>query len=397
MLRSCILSLVLFFVFVESTGIAQTAEVTFSISLATPVAEGDSLYLAGNTTALGQWNPRGLALTRKDNQLFEASVFCEAGELIEFKVTKGTWTTVEKAIGGGEIANRTAIAKPGLVVKATVESWSKPANPPSDSTAVGTLRIHRLTSITPHRLLRVWLPSGYDESVDRYPVLYMLDGQNVFDRISSAVGQEWGVDETLTKLISSHAIRPVIVVAIDNSSTRLNEYSPFPAPAKGQSQPTGAATFAQWIIQTLKPQIDREYRTIATRESTWIAGSSLGGLFSLYAVIEHNETFGGAMAMSPSLQWANEGIFDWLESPHRKISLPTRLWIDFGDQEGSNEIRAAENIARFNRATALLAAINNTSVSGKSLQVGGRVFPGAKHSESAWAERFGEAMLFLAE
>jgi len=386
---------VLLSVILPASLLAETIELKFVVNTSQPVAKEDTLFLAGNTATLGNWNPSGFVLTRKSDTCYEGLVELEIGGNIEFKITRGTWETVEKDADGGEIANRTATVKKGKDVVVAVESWADEHPRPGRSSVVGTLEMRRIASIDPSRLVRVWLPAGYQDSTQSYPVLYMLDGQNVFDRSTSAIGEEWGVDETLSQLIESKAIGPMIVVAIDNSSKRVDEYTSIADGESNRKRGGNAEPFAKWIAEELKPQMDREYRTQAKRDSTWIGGSSLGGLFSLYSVVQHNETFGCAIAMSPSLSWGNEGMNSWIESSQNRVTKPTRVWVDFGGKEGSTEKGARENVERFERFQKTLSTLGQKA--NRYFTIGGRLFPEAKHSESAWRERFAEAIQFIAK
>ncbi len=394
MRRIQLLAVLLSLIFSASL-LAETTKLKFVVNTSQPVAKEDKLFLAGNTATLGNWNPSGFALTRKSDTSFEALVELELGESIEFKITRGNWETVEKDADGEEIANRNATVQKGKGIVVGVESWADERSKPGRSSVVGTLELRRIASIEPSRLVRVWLPAGYQDSTQSYPVLYLLDGQNVFDRATSAIGEEWGVDETLTELIESKAILPMIVVAIDNSSKRVDEYT-WIADGEGNRKRGGnAEPFAKWIAHELKPQMDREYRTQVKRDSTWIGGSSLGGLFSLYAVVQDNDTFGSAIAMSPSLSWGNEGINSWIDSNQDRIAKPTRVWVDFGGKEGTTENGARENVERFERFQRTLSTLGQRQNS--NFTVGGRLFPDAKHNESAWRERFAEAIQFIAK
>src|SRR5262249_10569905 len=146
----------------------------------------------------------------------------------------------------------------------------------------------------------VYLPPGYHDSSARYPVLYMLDGQNVFDRLTSFVG-EWKVDETLERMIPAGEVAPIIVVAIDNGGTaRIGEYTPWSDPGDGGG--AGAAHLTA-IADVLVPHIDATYRTQTGPTHTGIAGSSLGGLMALYATYARPDRFGRNAALSPSIWW----------------------------------------------------------------------------------------------
>jgi predicted alpha/beta superfamily hydrolase len=381
------------FVVVEDL-FAEVISVEFVVTTKQPVAKEDVLYLAGNTDSLGNWQPNGSALTRKTDTSFEGAVELTIGQAIEFKVTRGTWETVEKDADGEELSNRTVTIKQGEEIVVEVEAWADQQIRRDASSVVGTLEIRRIASIEPSRLVRVWLPPGYHESTQSYAVLYMLDGQNVFDRATSAIGEEWGVDETLTKLNEANLAPSMIVVAVDNSYDRVDEYTPMPDETGGRKRGGNADLFAKWLVEELKPQIDREYRTLVERKTTWICGSSLGGLFSLYSVIQFNETFGGAIVMSPSVGWGNEAMNRWIESTQSQVTKATRVWLDFGGREGIREDSAKENTERFARLQANLESIAKKQ--NPNIALGGGLFPEGKHQESAWRERFPAAIQFVA-
>jgi predicted alpha/beta superfamily hydrolase len=156
-----------------------------------------------------------------------------------------------------------------------------------------------------------------------------------------------------------------------------------------------ADEFARWIVKELKPKIDAQYRTLPDRSSTWIAGSSLGGLFALYVSVEHNQVFGGAVAMSPSLFWGNEKILDLFNVERSTWNKPTSIWVDFGDKESKDVNRAREHVERFERLKQKLGALAQRSKADDEIRLGGRVFAGAAHHEPAWRDRFGEAIQFI--
>ncbi|HST62288.1 MAG TPA: alpha/beta hydrolase-fold protein [Longimicrobium sp.] len=181
-------------------------------------------------------------------------------------------------------------------------------NAPRPHSATASVRVMDTAFAMPElgRTRRVWiyLPPDYASSQKTYPVLYMHDGQNVFDAATSYAG-EWGVDEALDSL---HAAGDpgVIVVAVDNGQQqRMNEYSPWVHPEHGGGQ---GAAYADFLANTLKPHVDRSYRTRPGPESTGIMGSSMGGLISLYAALRHPGVFGRVGVFSPSL-WFSDSVF----------------------------------------------------------------------------------------
>src|SRR4051812_7718100 len=182
----------------------------------------------------------------------------------------------------------------------------------SEHTIVGTVRVLEQVAspeLGNQRDILVYLPSGYDDDQQRYPVLYMHDGQNLFDEATSYT-REWQVDETMEAL--SRAGYPAIVVGIPNlGEQRIEEYSPFDDPKHGKGK---GQAYLGFIVETLKPLIDQQFRTLPDRLHTGIMGSSMGGLISLYAFFQHHEIFGFAGVMSPSLWFAGRAIFDLLRA-----------------------------------------------------------------------------------
>lgn len=227
------------------------------------------------------------------------------------------------------------------------------------------------------RDILAYLPPSYDEGDRRYPVIYMHDGQNLFDQATSFSG-EWGVDDTLEA--ASHTGLEAIVVGIPNmGEQRLDEYSPWADPELGGG--SGNA-YLDFIVHTLKPIIDREFRTQAKREGTGIAGSSMGGLVSLYALFHHPETFGFAGVMSPALWFADRAVFPYVE---RAAFVGGRVYLDVGTREGSEEL------ADVRRLRTLLTEKGYRSGSDLLfvVEMGGR------HTEAAWARRLRRELDFL--
>src|SRR5277367_6599280 len=180
----------------------------------------------------------------------------------------------------------------------------------------------------------VYLPPNYEKHPNRtYPVLYLQDGQNVFDGETSFVrGQEWFVDETAEWMIRTGQIEPLIVAAIYNAGdSRIDEYTP----TIDESLHRGgkADAYLHFLITEIKPFIDRQFRTRRTAINTAIGGSSLGGLLSLYAGLKHPNVFGKLAVMSPSLWWDREMILEQIGE--RDHFLCQRIWLDIGTEEGT--------------------------------------------------------------
>ena len=234
--------------------------------------------------------------------------------------------------------------------------------------------------LKPTRTVLVHLPPGYDEATERrYPVLYLHDGQNLFDGATSFIpGQEWRADEASERLIHEKKIEPLILVGIYNTGVdRLEEYTPMPD-ARGRGGK--GELYSRFLIEELKPFIDRTYRTRPEAKSTGMGGSSLGGLISLYVGLKHPDVFSRLAVLSPSVWWADRAI---LKELTRK--LPLRLWVDIGTAEGSSALPDARLLRD--------ALVARGWREGEDLTY--REFVGATHSESAWAERFDQVLLAL--
>lgn len=225
------------------------------------------------------------------------------------------------------------------------------------------------------RRVYIYLPHSYQLQRDiRYPVLYMFDGHNVFFDEDATYGKSWGMKEYM-----DYTDTQLIIVAVECSHSpdhgRLKEYSPYDfsspdfGPVKGRGQLT-----MNWMTNTLKPEIDRSYRTLPDRNHTFIAGSSMGGLMSLYALLAYNRTFSRAAALSPSL-WTNP---DQIETLIRKASLSgdTVLYMDYGSKEILNHSAMLE---AYGRACSLLLK--------KRIHLTSRIVPGGTHCEASWEQQ----------
>jgi len=179
-----------------------------------------------------------------------------------------------------------------------------------------------------HRNIWIYLPKGYKNSEKRYPVIYMHDAQTLF-HAKPTRNNEWAVDSVMDSLIREGA-REMIIVGIENADEdRLKEYNPYNSQyGKGQGK-----QYAQFLVETLKPFIDQEYRTFADAKNTFIAGSSMGGLISLYAIITYPDVFGGAGIFSPAI-WLAPEIYVEVEQKAEQLTY-NKIFFVVGDKEGS--------------------------------------------------------------
>ncbi len=262
-----------------------------------------------------------------------------------------------------------------------------------DHTVVGNVQVLpdvESPQLNNQRDLLVYLPPSYEESTSRYPVIYLHDGQNLFDDATSFAG-EWHVDETMEAL-SKQGIEAIIVGLPNNGEERLNEYSPFKDSKRGGGQ---GDLYLSFIVDTVKPIIDQSFRTLVEREHTGIMGSSMGGLISLYAFFRYPETFGFVGAMSPSLFFAKGAIFDYADSAGYS---PGRIYMDAGTREYGEGRRWTSVPWRSRRYYASVRRMNRL-LANKGYRPRRNLLyleeKWANHEEAAWARRLPQALRFL--
>lgn len=260
--------------------------------------------------------------------------------------------------------------------------------PMTEHTLTGNIQEHRdfeSQILRNHRDVWVYLPRGYQRTRDRYPVLYLQDGQNVFDAATAFNGVEWGVDETAQRLIRANLLEPLIIVAVANTGEdRIHEY----APTRGQMDSRKRRrsrgllrSYGRFLIEELKPFIDANYRTQPKAESTGLGGSSLGGLATLTLGLWFPNVFTRLAVMSPSIWWDNGTIHQMVDELKEKP--PLKIWLDTGtNEEGWQHARDLRD---------------------RLVEKGWRLFDdleyfeaeGGDHSESAWGARIDPVLRFL--
>lgn len=257
---------------------------------------------------------------------------------------------------------------------------------PGRHTLTGEIRYHhgfKSDILDNERTLVVYLPPGYESRPEeRYPVLYMQDGQNLFDRATAFGGVEWGLDETAQRLIIEGKIRPLIIVGVYNTGEqRIEEYTP--ARDGRLRMGGGADRYGRFLIEEVMPFIERRYRTLRDPDLTGLGGSSLGGLVSFYLGLSRPDVFGRLMVMSPSAWWNRTMILEFIRS--LKAKSTTRIWLDIGTREG----KFTPHYVRTMRDHLVKAGWRLTDDL-HFLEV-----KNGEHNEKAWGERAGRALEFL--
>lgn len=240
-------------------------------------------------------------------------------------------------------------------------------------------KLFEIPGLDRSRTVRLYLPPGYEKGAETYPVLYMHDGQNLFDDATSYVG-EWGVDENLNELSESSGLK-FIVVGIDNGQENRNtELIAWENERLGK--PEGKA-YMDFVVGVVKPYIDQNYRTKPQREHTAIMGSSLGGLISHYAIYAYPEVFSKAGIFSPSY-WVSEEVFTFTES--KPVPKDSRLYLLVGKKEGPVMYEQMDKMYAFIKAQ----GHPEENISAKTN-------PGGAHNEKFWRSEFQEAVKWLFE
>ena len=239
-----------------------------------------------------------------------------------------------------------------------------------------------LTPFGLSRTVHLYLPAGYRETEERYPVLYFYDGHNLFSDADATYGKSWGLGDYL-----DHCGKGFIVVGVEcnhEGNGRLIEYYPFDGPVFGAERGLGDM-YMRWVVEELKPYIDARCRTLPGRETTMIGGSSMGGLMAAYSVIRHNDIFSKAACLSSSISLCMPQLLRLLEeSP---IDPDTRVYLDWGSREAGD----LEGLAR--RTDCNLTLAHRLAERGASVYP--RIVPGGEHCEASWERQIPIFMSYL--
>ncbi len=339
----------------------------------------DTIFIAGDFNA---WNPgdTNFIMTKDLDGNYIIELTGGEGDLIEFKFTRGDWDRTETMLGGEFLPNRVDYIANGTTKDFTIENWQDQIGTHTITGNVIQLDYNfYIPQLDRYRRIWIYLPPDYFTSGNYYPVIYMNDGQNVFDYATSFAG-EWDADGTVENLINNGHI-PAIIVAIANGEVeRIDEYSPWSHPAYGGGQ---GDLYAHFIMDDLKPYIDMNYRTLPDRENTVIGGSSLGGLISYYMVLQYDEVFGKAIVFSPSF-WFDDSVNIFAENFVKEFD--SKIYITSGLNED------VDMVPDINEVLSILTEEGFTEDEIISI-----VRSDGTHSEWFWNREFDEAYLWLFE
>jgi predicted alpha/beta superfamily hydrolase len=333
------------------------------------------VYLTGSTPELCQWKPRCIEMQEVGHGMRQAQIVLDARggarSNIEFKITRGDWASEATDQWGRALPNFThdfSAKRPEFTGR--VLGWKDAASTQSAPAAelLEIVSAFYSPELRNSRAVRVLLPESYRANPKRrYPVIYMHDGQNVFDPRTAGFGVEWSVDEVLHGLARTAQVPEAIVVAVDCSSTqRSAEYDYFD---RGR-------LYARFLVETLKPWVDQRYRTHPERESTYAMGSSMGALISLALVWKHSDVFSKGVGLSLPA-FARRDLAHRIIDSAPKPRLPIQFYVDYGDAGGdAGYVEPGRVWVKRLRALGLVEP-----------ELMHREFPYADHNEADWARR----------
>lgn len=344
-------------------------EITFQVE-APDLSSDSTIFITGNHEKLGTWIPDRVAMKNIGEQKWEVKIKVPKSEVLEYKFTKGSWSNEAADATGLPLANKYFKGDQDTVLITSIHFWRSGEELSVVGQVTGDVRYHKALEgkgILPRDVI-VWLPPSYDKEQDKkYPVLYMHDGQNIFDPQTASFKVDWQVDETATKLIKEGAIEELIIIGVYCTENRTKEYTPT---EEGQE-------YMRFIVNKLKPLIDKTYRTKSEREYTATGGSSAGGLISFMLLWEYSDVFSKAICMSPAFKIQN---IDYVSPVVNSSEIPKNIqvYIDNGGvgleeklQPGIDEMLTALKAKGFEEGENLIWVYDAE----------------AKHFESDWAER----------
>ncbi|MEM0998165.1 MAG: alpha/beta hydrolase-fold protein [Bacteroidota bacterium] len=338
----------------------------------------DNIHIAGS---FNLWSPGAPSetLQLQPDGSYAYTLNASPGQIVEYKFTRGDWATVETQASGAFLPNRSFVYNPGQTIVDTIAMWEDMAG---NHTVVGNTRIldldFNLPQLGRNRRIWVYLPQDYFTGNADYPVLYLHDGQNLFDVAYTAFGTEWAIDESM-EMLQDSGYPPAIIVGVDNGGLdRINEYSPWVNLQYGGGE---GDAYLDFLVNTLKPFIDGYFRTKPQREHTALMGSSLGGLITLYGGLQRQDIFSRLGVFSPSF-WFDDSCYTQASAQGRQQAM--RIYLLAGGQESPTMVPN-------------LVAMEDTLLAAgfPALEVRTVVQPDGQHSEWFWAREFPEAYKWL--
>jgi predicted alpha/beta superfamily hydrolase len=357
-----------FLLFGQSFLLFGQQKIVFKTGNLSPLKQADEhLFLAGDFNG---WNAADRAWEMAPDGSGSYHLLKDLPKgIYHFKITRGNWQTVECTRLGKPVDNRSITILNDTSIVMNIEGWQDNfAAQPKAHTASPQVHIisekFEMPQLGRERRIWIYLPAGYQSSKKKFPVIYMHDGQNLFDNYTSGYG-EWGIDEILDKLGGQ---KECIVVGVDHGGDyRITEYDPYDSKyGKGRGN-----DYVDFMVKTLKPYIDKHYRTKPNPANTTVAGSSMGGLISMYAALKYPGVFGNAGIFSPAF-WIAPEIYQYAQQ-QQKLSVKSRFYFVCGDAESGSMVADMKKMA---------AIIRNKIPGEKNAPV--VIVKGASHNEKQW-------------
>jgi predicted alpha/beta superfamily hydrolase len=356
----------------------QLIRITFVLN-SPDLPDDSSVYITGGIEQLGNWNPGKVKMASQGNHTWSKEIVISRPMSIEYKYTLGSWEREGANATGAPLSNFEAKVSRDKVIKDRILFWTKGGRQKVvQGQITGTVKYHRAMQGEgiADRDVIVWLPPDYEtKSQERYPAIYMHDGQNIFDPATSSFGVDWAIDETVDNLIKQKSIPSIIVVGIYNTGDRTQEYTPG---KKGSA-------YMNFVANKVKPFIDSTYRTKPDRENTIVGGSSAGGIISFMLVWEYHQIFSKAICMSPAFKIGNLDYVKVVKDSQEKRK-DVFFYIDNGGvglesqlQPGVDEMLAALKAKGYKERKDFVFILDEK----------------AKHFEAAWAQRFPNALMLV--
>ncbi|HEY4195740.1 MAG TPA: alpha/beta hydrolase-fold protein [Mucilaginibacter sp.] len=341
-------------------------KVTFKIGKLPSTTTNANLFVAGDFNG---WNPadKTSQFTKDKTGAYRLLRLLPKGTC-NFKITRGSWQMVECDASGKAIENRSAVIVHDTTITINVAAWQDNFKP-EEKKHTASANVHIVSEkfdipqLGRQRRIWIYLPADYASSNKKYPVIYMHDGQNLFDEYTAGYG-EWGIDEIMDKLPPKEQC---IIVGIDHGGNyRISEYDPYDSKyGKGQGD-----QYVEFLVKTLKPYIDKHYRTETDASHTTIAGSSMGGLISMYAMLKYPGVFGNGGIFSPSF-WIAPEMYTYAQKS--RLNRKLRFYFVCGSAESDSMVDDMHKMAELIRSKGI--SEGNTPET---------LAKGAKHNEKQW-------------
>lgn len=369
-----------FFLFVMIGANFQSQVIIKITSLPTDTPTNAKIFMANS---LNNWNPNDPQFELKKDSLGNYTIQIPNNEgTLEYKFTQGNWDSAEGDVNGNKLENRKIVlTEKEQTIENQILSWEHIAL--KTNTASDNVRIlsenFSIPQLKTSRRIWIYLPPDYSTSTKKYPVVYMQDAQNLFNDATSFSG-EWKIDETLNQLFSEGNPEAIVVGIENGGAERLNEYSPWKNAKYGGGK---GDAYTEFLAKTLKPYIDKSYRTLPQAKNTALIGSSMGGLISFYAGLKYPEKFGKLGIFSPSF-WFNFTDLNFFVNKNSKKLKHTKFYFLSGTKESDDMVSDIQKV---------IPILIKKGVQVKNIKT--KFDEDGIHSESYWSREFGAAFLWL--